>query len=184
MSVPKINGIYQVEKITDITNVELYDLILTIEGDIENLILDNNRELKSSRLVIEKFYKESCFNQKITKDLFVIGFEEQVLLLNECMNEKKLQDIFTGGNLGDLVNEILSLVFFDFTNLILCKDEETLSIHKEFYLCNIHKEPIPYNSGIAISIEDIKKGRFPLKLLSRGGKLHKELFSKQLKKII
>ena len=155
-----------------------------IEGDIENLILNEQRDIDSCKLVVEKFYRKSCFVQNLTKELFVINFDEQVLLLHECMNEKKLQDIFTGQNLGDLVDEILSLVFFDFTNLILTSVTDELTKVKNYYLANIHGTHLPFKSEyISISLDEIKSENFPKELITRGGKLHTKLFSKQLKKI-
>ncbi len=184
MSISKVNGIYQVEKVTDITNIELYDLIFRMLGDIEDLILSELSDIGSCKLVIEKFYKNSCFTEKLTSEIFVINFDEQVLLLHECMNEKKIQDIFTGRNLGDLVDEILSLVFFDFTNLVLTSEAEDIAKVENFYLANIHGIHLPYKGEyMLISLDEIKSGNFPKELTTRGGKLHRELFSKQLNKI-
>jgi hypothetical protein len=184
MSLIKVNGIYQVNKIDDISNYEIDDLICNIIGELEDLILSDKTDFNSCKLVIENFYKNSCFTEDVTKKLFVIGIEEQINLLHECMNEKKIQNIFVGNNLHHLVTAILSLVFYDFTNLSLNCDAEEKNNIKYCYLTNIHGNNLPYEKEfLPITLNEIKTGIFTNELLLRGGKLHNELFSKQLEKI-
>jgi hypothetical protein len=184
MSLVKVKGIYQVSKIEEITTLEINDLILEIVGDIEELVLFDKIDYESCKLVIDAFHKNSCFEKEITEKLFVIGYDEQSKLLHECMNEKKIQDIFTGGNLGELVNTILSHVFYDFTNLCLTHDANESNHIKSYYLANIHGNNIPYEKEfIPITLNEIKTENYSNELAFRGGKLHNELFSKQLLKI-
>jgi len=184
MSLMKVKGIYQVNKISDITTLEIDNLILEVVGDIEELVLFDKTDYESCKLVIDKFHKNSCFDKEITKKLFVIGFDEQSKLLHESMNEKKIQDIFTGRNLGELVNTILSLVFYDFTNLCLTHDANEGSQISCYYLANIHGNNLPYEKEfLPITLNEIKIGIFSNELSLRGGKLHNELFAKQLLEI-
>jgi hypothetical protein len=184
MSLMKVKGIYQVKKISDITTLEIDNLILEVVGDIEELVLFEKTDYESCKLVIDTFHKKSCFEKEITEKLFVIGNDEQSKLLHECMNEKKIQDIFTGRNLGELVKTILSLVFYDFTNLCLTHDANEGSQISCYYLANIHGNNLPYEREfLPITLNEIKTGIFAKELSLRGGKLHNELFAKQLLEI-
>jgi hypothetical protein len=184
MTLKKVNGKYEVNDVNLITS-EFESLFFEVLGDVEELVLYEKTDLNSCGLVIEKFHKNSCFDEAITDQLFLIRKEEQVQLLHECMTTKSIQDIFTGRNLGDLVDTILGLVFLDFTKLQLAKnpDEDVKEIF-EFSIFSVHGFQLPYRGeSYLINKDELANGHFSSDRKMIGGKLHTNLFSKQIQRL-
>lgn len=184
MSLNKIDGKYVVNDVNLITS-ELESLFFEVIGDIEELVLYEKIDIYSSSLVIEKFYKNSCFDDFITQQLFLISQKEQIELLHECMNTQSIQDIFTGGNLGHLVNTMLGLVFLDFTKLQLTKyQDEDINEINEFGISSIHGFQLPYwGDPYFINKIELCNGCFSTSRKNIGGKLHAALFCKQIERL-
>jgi hypothetical protein len=184
MTLKKIDGSYVVNDVNLITS-ELESLFFEVTGDIEDLVLYEKNDLHSSTLVIGKFYENSCFDTDITQQLFLISQKEQIKLLHECMNTQSIQDIFTGGNLGDLVNTMLGLVFLDFTKLQLTKyqDEDIREVN-EFGISSIHGYRLPYcGEPYLINKDELLNGCFSTGRKNIGGNLHTTLFCKQIERL-
>lgn len=99
MALKKHNGKYLVSDIKEITEVELFNFLFEITGDLQELILFEKSDVKSCKEVLDNLYDKSSFERTTILKIFNISYDEQLEILRECLSTKKVLDIFEGNNL-------------------------------------------------------------------------------------